>query len=76
MTKDELIKVLEELPGNPPILMWNGMDRPAPVTVCDSALIHGGYVTVIVNNTVDPLEIPSKHEGPTVVLDSRPTEED
>jgi hypothetical protein len=76
MTRDELIRVLEALPGDPPVFMWNGMDLPAPITVCDSALISGGHITVVVNNTVDFVENLSGYEGATVVLDSRPIEGD
>lgn len=69
MTKNELIKILEGIPDDAPLCMWGPMDYPVPITVADSALIHGSHVTVIVHNTVDPISC--EYEGPTVVLDSR-----
>lgn len=75
MTRDELIKVLQALPGNPLVFLWNGMDRPAPITHADPALVAGHTVTVC-SSLPDELRQryncpPDSGDGPTVVLDSR-----
>lgn len=75
MTKDELIKVLEALPGNPTVFLWNSMDRPAPISHADPAIVSGQTITAY-SSLPDELRQryncpPDSGDGPTVVLDSR-----